>query len=178
MRRLLVVLCTLIVAAGAVSADVVTLDNETQTTEFTANVSEQANVSVPVGVTFNVTNVSADTASAAQTVSATTVVLADGKKLRIEIAPDDTDFAAPTGGTVTWASSDISWVGTWTNGTANNAAMSALAYAYVKLVDMTTANSGSLSSADLVFTLADNNTVDRSGNHTLATTWKFSSFGL
>lgn len=161
---------------GTAYGAVVTLPNTSQTTTFTANVSEQANVTVPASVSWTVNNVSATTDSGAQSVSATTVVLEDGKKLRIEIAPDATDFTAPTGGTVTWASDDVSWAGTWTNGTANNTSMSAAAGTYVKLVDMTSANSASLSSADLVFTLAANSTVDRSGAHTLAATWKFSSF--
>lgn len=176
MVRFAIAVCVVLAIAGTAYAVVVTLPDETQTTTFTANVTEQANVTVPANVSWTVNNVSASAASAAQSVSATTVVLENGKKLRIEIAPDAADFTAPTDGLVTWASEDISWVGTWTNGTANNSTMSDTADTYVKLVDMTLANAASVSSADLVFTLAAKNTVDRAGAHTLAATWKFSSF--
>lgn len=176
MHRFAVCILLVLAFASMGYTAVVTLPDESQSTTFTANVSEQANVTVPANVTWTVNDVSSSTASAAQSVSATTVVLNDGKKLRIEIAPDATDFTAPAGGSVTWASSDVSWVGTWTNGTANDATMSASAGTYVKVVDMTAANTGSLSSADLVFTLAAKATVDRAGAHTLSATWKFSSF--
>lgn len=176
MIKIVVLAFLVLVLAGAAFAVVVTLPNESQTTTFTANVTEQANVTVPAAVAWTVPDVASATASADSPVSATTVVLAEGNKLRIEIAPDATGFTAPGTGAVTWASSNVSWVGTWTNGTANNTAMSASANTYVKLVDMTAANTGSLSSTSLVFTLAAKATVDRAGAHTLAATWKFSSF--
>ena len=175
MYRFILVMGALLLAVGVASATVVTLPNETQTTTFTATVSEQANVAVPAGVAFAVTNVSASTVSSGQSVSATVIVLADGKKLRIEIAPN---AAAFTGGTVTWAASDISWnaATSWTGGTGNAATMSATPGTYVKIVDMTSANAPTVSTTTLVFTLAAKATVDRAGAHTLACTWKFSSF--
>jgi len=176
MQRIAISICIMLALAGTAYGVVVTLPNETQTTTFTANVTEQADVTVPANVAWTVDNVSSSTASSSQSVSATTVVLSDGNKLRIEIAPDAADFTAPSGGSVTWASSDISWAGTWANGTANDTSMSGTVDTYVALVDMTAANSGSLSTADLVFTLAAKATVDRAGAHTLAATWKFSSF--
>ena len=178
MFRIVVPICLVLMLAGAASAVVVTLSNETQTTLFTATVTEQANVTVPAAVGWTVNNVSASTASAGQSVSATVIVLTDGNKLRIEIAPDAADFTPAAGGSTptTWASEDVSWVGTWTNGTANNAAMSNTLGTYVAVADMTAANAASLSSANLVFTLAAKAAVDRAGAHTLAATWKFSSF--
>ncbi len=176
MNRIAVLICTGLVIASSCYAAVVTLPNTSQSTTFTANVAEQANVAVPAAVAWTVNNVSVSTASAAQTVSASTIVLADGKKLRIEIAPDATDFTAPAGGTVTWASDAVSWVSTWTNATENDATMSASANTYVKVADMTAVNTGSMGTVDLVFTLAAKATVDRAGAHTLACTWKFSSF--
>lgn len=176
MLRLTVLICLVLVLAGAAYSAVVTLPDETATTTFTATVTEQANVSVPAAVAWTVNDVSSATDSGAQTVSASTIVLADGAKLRIEIAPDATGFTAPTGGTTTWASSDISWAGTWTNGTPNDSTMSASANTYVKVADMTSANAASLSTADLVFRLAAKAGVDRAGAHTLTATWKFSSF--
>ena len=173
MYRILTVACAVLLLAGAASAVVVTLPNTTQTTTFTATVSEQANVSVPASVAFNVTNVSADTNSADQSVSATTVVLSDGKALRVEIQAGAADFTAPSGGTVTWAAGDISWdAATWTNGTGSANALSSASYTTVAT---SSANAASLSASDLTFTLADKNTVDRAGDHTLAATWKFSS---
>jgi len=172
MYRILTVACAVILMAGASLAAVVNLPNETQSTTFTATVSEQANVSVPASVAFNVTNVSADTNSADQSVSATTVVLSDGKALRVEIQADAANFTAPFGGTVTWAAGDISWdAATWTNGTGS---ANALSTSYTT-VATSNANAASLSASDLTFTLADKNTVDRAGDHTLAATWKFSS---
>ena len=178
MRRVLAAVCAVfVVAGGPVAATVVTLPDTSQTTTFTASVSEQADVTVPGAVTFSVTNVSAGTASSQQTVSATTIVLNDGKKLRIEIAPTAADFTAPSGGSVTWASGNISWdAPSWTGGTGNATSMSGTAGTYAKIVDMTTANSSEVSTTGLVFTLAAKNTVDRAGSHTLTATWKFSSF--
>ena len=163
------VLILVLVTVGAASAAVVTLPNTTQTTTFTATVSEQANVSVPAGVAFAVTNVSASTASSAQSVSATVIVLADGKGLRIEIAPNAAAFTKPAG-TVTWAASDISWnAATWTNGTGDAGTLSSAAW--TRLVQ-TTQNSASTTTTNLVFTLGDKATVDRAGNHTLVCTWQ------
>lgn len=175
MYRFAVSVLLVLALSGAGYAAVVTLTDETGATTFTANVAEQADVTVPAAVAFTVDSISAGTPSSAQTVSATAIVLDDGHKLRISIAPDATDFTPPLNGTITWASSAISWVGTWTGGTANDSTMSATAATYVKLVDMTTANAATVSSADLVFTLAAKAGVDRAGAHTLAATWKFES---
>ncbi|MDI6827733.1 MAG: hypothetical protein QME62_04525 [Armatimonadota bacterium] len=176
MKKAAVIMSMMLVASG-VWATVVTLPDTSQTTTFTATVSEQANVSVPASVTFTVNNVSENTSSTNQTVSATSIVLSDGKKLRIEIAPNAANFTPPSGGSVTWASSDISWnAPTWTGGTGNAASMSANVGTYTKVADMATANAGEVSTSALVFTLAAKATVDRAGNHTLEATWKFSSF--
>ena len=167
------VLILVLVTVGAASAAVVTLPNTTQTTTFTATVSEQANISVPAGVTFNVTNVSASTASSAQSVSATAIVLTNAKALRVELEALDPVFTPATGGSVTWAASDVSWnAATWTNGTG---ASGTLGDMYRKLND-TSANAASTATTNLVFTLAAKATVDRAGNHTLWACWKFSSF--
>ena len=141
---------------------------------FRASVSEQANVTVPASITFNVTNVSTSTASSSQTVTVTTIVLASSKALRIEMQADAASFTAATGGAVTWAATDISWnTATWTNGTGASGSLSSASY--TKLND-TDVSATSTSTSDLVFTLAGKSTVDRAGNHTLTTTWKFSSF--
>jgi hypothetical protein len=173
MYRLLAVICAVLVVAGSASAVVVTLPDETQSTTFTATVSEQADVTVPASVAFTVGDVSSSTDSAAQTVSATTVVLTNGQALRVELQGDAADFTPPAGGTVTWAAGDISWnAATWSNGTGASGTLSSAAY--TKLAD-TDANAASTTTNNLVFTLAAKATVDRAGDHTLAATWKFSS---
>ena len=174
MYRLILLMGALLLAVGVASAAVVTLPNETQTTTFTATVSEQANVAVPAGVAFAVTNVSASTASSAQSVSATAIVLTNAKALRVELQAIDTSFTAPTGGSVTWYCSDVSWnAATWTNGTGASGTLTDSMYR--KLND-TSANAASTATTNLVFTLAARATVDRAGAHTLFAEWKFSSF--
>ena len=156
--------------AGTASAAVVTLPNETQTTSFAATVSSQANVTIPAGITFTVTNVSADTASAAQTVNASVIVVPNGNELYFQIKANAANFTPATGGTVTWAATDVTWnAATWTNGSGSSGTMSSAAY---NLVSLSNANPGSTSTSNLVFTLGDKATVDRAGNHTLVCTWK------
>ena len=171
MYRIFIVTILVLLVACTVSATVVTLPNETQTTTFTANVSPQANFSVPAGVTFNVTNVSADTNSAAQTVSATNVVMIAGASMMIYLKADAANFTAATGGTVTWAASDVTWnAATWTNvDTSYSGTLSSSSYN--ELV-MTNTNISSTTTSNLVFTLGDKASVDRAGNHTLVCTWK------
>lgn len=173
---LVAVVLGLLVSAGLASAAVVTLPDETQSTTFTATVSEQANVSVPATVTFTVTDVSSSTVASDATVSATTIVLTDGNALKISLKGDAADFTPPTGGTNTWAVGDVSWDtgATWTGitGGAGTAGTLATAYGTVATSD---ANVTALSTTSLTFTLAADATVDRAGDHTLAATWKFES---
>jgi hypothetical protein len=176
MRKIFgLIVAELFAVSTAIYAAQVTLPDTSQTTTFTANVSEQAVVSVPASITFNVTDVSSDTqATSDATVSATTIVLADGNALKVEIKANAASFTAPTGGSVTWSASDVSWdAATWTNGTGSSGQLSSAAYTQVAVSE---ANASSLSTSDLTFTLAAKSTVDRAGNHTLVATWKFSSF--
>ncbi len=167
----------LLMSVSLASAAVVTLPNETQSTTFTATVSEQANVSVPVAVAFAVTDVSSNTDAAAASVGATVIVLTNLNALKISLAGDTADFSKPTGGTNTWAASDVSWdVATWSNtGVGNAASLSATAATYTEVAS-SSANAASCESTNLIFTLAADATVDRAGDHTLAATWKFESF--
>lgn len=153
----------------------VTLPDTSQTTTFTANVSEQAVVSVPASITFNVTDVASPTqATSDATVTASTIVLSDGNALKVEIKANAADFTPPDGGSVTWAASDISWdAATWANGTGSAGQLSSAAFTEVAA---SSANASSLSTNDLTFTLAAKSSVDRAGSHTLVATWKFSSF--
>ncbi|HZF07412.1 MAG TPA: hypothetical protein VFE33_01345 [Thermoanaerobaculia bacterium] len=171
------VLFTLSVAlAGAANAaTTLTLPDSSQTTSLSATVSEQARVTVPATVSFTVSNVGSSTASASQSVTVDNIVLADGKKLKISLEADAADFTAPTGGTVTWAATDVSWnAATWGGtGTGNATSLSDSAFGEVA---RSAANDATLSSTDLVFTLAAKSTVDRAGSHTLGAHWKFESF--
>lgn len=159
------------VMAGALE---VNLPDESQTTTFTATVLEQADITVPATVTFTVNNVSASTPGSGY-VSATSIVLIDGNALKISLKADAEYFTAATGGTVTWAASDISWVaGTWTNGGIGVLGELSTGYAEVA----TSAANASETSSTVAFTLEAKPAVDRAGNHTLVARWKFESLDV
>ena len=163
----------LLLTASLANATVVTLPNETQSTTFTATASEQADVTVPATVTFAVTDVSSATQST-ESVSATSIVLTNGNALKISLQASAADFTAATGGTNTWEDGNVSWnAATWTNGTGTSGTLINTSYTQVAY---TSANAASTSTSNLIFTLAADATVDRAGDHTLASTWKFESY--
>ena len=168
-----IVAVVLLVSASLANAVVVVLPNEAQATTFTATVSEQADVTVPATVTFAVVDVSSATQST-ESASATSIVLTDGNALKISLQASAADFTAAAGGTNTWEDGDVSWnAATWTNGTGTVGTLINTSYTQVAY---TSANAASTATANLIFTLAADATVDRAGNHTLASTWKFESF--
>ncbi|MGH9238258.1 MAG: hypothetical protein ACRD3G_09490, partial [Vicinamibacterales bacterium] len=64
----------------------VTLPDTSQTTTMSANVSEQARITVPATVTFNVSNIGISTAAAAPTVTADQIVTSSAsKQLKISL---------------------------------------------------------------------------------------------
>ncbi len=154
----------------------VTLPDTSQTTTATANVSEQARVTVPAGVTFNVTDIASSTAASAASVSVTNVVLATAtKQLKVSIQAAAASFTPPVSGATTWSATDVTWnAATWTSATGASGTLSSSAYNTVATCDADTA---SCSTTGLVFTLGAKTTVKRSGNHTLSLTWKFESIG-
>ena len=158
----------------AMAQTAVVLPDSSQTTTLTATVSEQAQVSVPAGVTFNVTNVTASTAASSASVSASSIVLSTAtKKLKVSIQASAAAFTPPVGGAVTWSASDVTWnAASWTNATGASGALSNSSYNEVATCD---SDAATCSTTGLTFTLAAKNTVKRSGNHTLAVTWKFES---
>ncbi len=157
----------------AAFAAIVTLPDTSQTTVFAAFVDEQAKVSVPTAINFAVSDVSQSTESANQAISATAVVLKDGRALKISLQANAANFTPPPGGTITWAASDVSWSApAWTGGIGSIGALSSAAYITVA---QSTANPTELSTTGLRFTLAGKSTVDRTGTHILVTTWKFES---
>ena len=153
----------------------VTLTDTSQTTTLTANVSEQARVTVPSGVTFNVNNVASATAASAASVSVTGIVLATAtKQFRVSLQANAASFTAP-GGATTWSASDVTWnAAAWTNATGTLGTLSSAAY---NTVATCAADAADCSTTTLIFTLGAKNTVKRSGNHTLTVVWKFESIG-
>lgn len=166
----------LALGSPAYAQQAVTLTDTSQTTTLTANVSEQARVTVPAGVTFNVTNVSAATAAASASVTVDTIVLATAtKQLRISLQGNAASFTPPVALSTTWSAGDVTWnAPSWTNATGASGTLSNAAYTAVATcaVDVT----GCLTTG-LVFTLGAKPAVKRAGNHTLVVTWKFESIG-
>ena len=151
----------------------VNLPDTSQTTTITASVSEQASITLPSSMTFNVTNVGASTTTTAAFSIANIVTATALKQLRISVQANAANFTPPVAGATTWAASHVSWAaGSWTNATGSSGTLSNASYTVVTLG---TANVGSLSVAALSFTLAANSSVVRSGNHTLVVTWKVES---
>jgi len=152
----------------------VALPNTTQTTTLTANVSDQARVTVPAGVTFSVTNIGASSASSGQSIAVDNIVLpAATNQLKISLQANAASFTPPVGGATTWGAGDVTWnAATWTNATGASGTLSNSAY---NTVSTCAADTGTCSTTGLVFTLGAKTTVKRSGNHTLVVTWKFES---
>jgi hypothetical protein len=166
-----------VVPAGAQTT--VGLPNSGQTTTLTASVSEQARVTVPAGVSFNVTNGNAS--SSPVSVSVDSIVLATStKRLKVSLMAAAASFTPPEAGATTWSASNVSWTnanggpGAWVNAVRNNGTLSSGSF-----VEVATCHAGVTScfTTGLTFTLAANSTVQRSGNHTLVVTWKFESIG-
>ena len=178
MKKITVFLLVSILVLGlsaAAGATVVTLPDETQSTTFTATVSEQADVTVPATVTFLVNDVTTTTDGTGE-VSATSIVLTNGNALKISLKGDAAGFTPPAVGGTTWDVGNVSWAaGTWINGTGDAGTLNNLTYTAVA---STSANAVSTSST-VTFTLAAKaaaNPAIKAGNHTLTATWKFESF--
>ena len=154
----------------------VTLTDTSQTTTLTANVSEQARVTVPAGVTFNVTNVASNTAATAASVAVQSIVLATAtKQLHVSLQANAASFTPPVGGATTWDAGDVSWnAPAWTNASGAAGTLSNASYTSVATC---TAGAADCSTTGLVFTLGAKATVQQAGNHTLVVTWKFESIG-
>jgi hypothetical protein len=163
-----------LVASAAVAQTGVLLPDTSQTTLLTANVSEQAHVTVPAGITFNVTDVTSATVASAASVSASNIVLASStKQLKISVQAAATSFTPSVTGAATWSAADVSWnAATWTNAIGASGTLSGSAY---NAVATCTADAAACSTTGLVLTLAAESAVKRSGNHTLSVSWKFES---
>ena len=167
---------TLVVPAFAWAQTTVLLPDTSQTTSVSANVSEQARVTVPSGITFNVTNIGISTQAAAASVAIDQIVLATAtKQLKLSLQANAAAFTPPVVGATTWSAADVTWnAATWTSATGASGTLSNSTYNAVATCQADTA---SCSTTALVFTLAAKTTVQRSGTHTLVVTWKFESLG-
>jgi len=174
--RVSVVGAMLLGSTPAFAQQSVTLTDTSQTTTLTATVSEQARVTVPAGVTFNVTNVTSSTAATAASVTVQNIVLATAtKQMRVSLEANAASFTPPVVGGTTWGAADVTWnAATWTNATGASGTLSSAAYSEVATC---AAGSADCSTTGLVFTLAAKGTVQNSGNHTLVVRWKFESIG-
>lgn len=177
MRRitLLSSLLVLAIAVPLFAQTPITLPNTAQTTTLTANVSEQAQVTVPAGVTFNVTNVATSTASSGQTVTVDSIVLSSAtKRLKVSLQSDAAAFTPSVVSGVTWSAGDVTWnAATWSN--SGTAASGTLANGTYNTVVTCAADVTSCSTSNLTFTLGAKSSVNYSGNHTLIVRWKFES---
>lgn len=167
----------LVACAGGLAAQTtVALPDTSQTTTLTATVTEQARVSVPAGVTFNVSDVASSTPAGAASVTISNIVLASStKRVKVSIQAGAASFTAPEAGATTWSAADVTWnAATWTNATGAAGTLSDSAYNEVATC---AADTDSCGTTGLVFTLGSKGTVKRSGNHTLTVTWKIESIG-
>lgn len=159
----------------------VQLPNTAQTTTFTAAVSEQARVTLPAAVTFNVTNINVSTPAPSVPVSIQNIVLATAtKQVRIALRANASAFTAPVTGATTWSASDVSWSSPnggpnqWVNAVRTNGSLNATSFTDVATCDP---DVSSCSSSGVTLTLAAKASVKRSGIHTLTVTWKIESIG-
>ena len=159
-------------AQASYAQTTITLPDTSQTTALTAVVTEQAQVTVPAGVTFNVANVAANTLAAAASLSVQNIVLSSAtRQLRVSIQANAASFTPPAVGATTWTAADVSWnAATWTNATGTAGTLTSSAYTAVATC---TADVSDCSTTGLVFTLGARPTVRRAGNHTLVVTWRF-----
>lgn len=180
-RHVVAAVVVWLLAAPVAAQTDVTLPSTSLNTTLTASVSEQAMVSVPAGVTFNVTNVSSATASGNQTIQVQNIVLGTAtKQLTIALMANAASFTPPEAGATTWSAGDVSWSApasgpnAWVNATRNNATLSSSAFVLAATCNQ---DVSSCSTTGFSFSLAAKNTVKRSGAHTLVVTWKFESIG-
>jgi hypothetical protein len=176
---------TVAAAAGLMSGvglaqTTVSLPDTSQTSTFTATVSEQAKVTVPSAIAFTVTDIATSTAASAAIVTIDDLVLPTATDtLKIGVQANASDFTPSVALATTWAASDVSWnAATWTSATGASGTLSDSAYGSVATCTAASTNCSTTGLVGLVFTLAAKDTVTYSGGHTLVMTWKFTSSTL
>lgn len=165
-----------LIASDAIAQTTVILPDSSQVTTLTASVSEQARITAPSSVTFNVLDTSSATPSSNVSLTVSNVVLSTAtKQLRVSVQADAADFTPPVAGSDTWSAAHVSWsAATWTAATGSSGTLSPSAYNTVATCD---ADAPSCSTTGLVFTLGANPSVRRAGNHSLVIRWRLESTG-
>ena len=137
-----------------------------------AGAQETVTISVPLAVSFPVTDVSRSTSGAPNvtTVSFSNASLSPGRVLRVSVQPDAAAFTAPSGSSM--PASNVSWSNLGANGGIGlNGTLSSASYALVFQSDPAR-TSGYI---DLGWTLAAPGSGIRAGNHQLTIRWKVES---
>lgn len=136
-----------------------------------ARAAETVDVTVPPGVSFNVTDVTQNTAAPTVTLSFTNASLNGNHQLEISVMAAAPNFTPPAG-TVTIPASNVTWTATTPDGTATGGTLSATTYTRIYISSRPCPASGSV---DITFTLAAPGTGIRAGDHTLPLRWMFDS---
>lgn len=170
----------LVLFASAASAQVeVSLPDYSQSTTASIVIGdegEQAQLSLPSGVSFYVTRIGDSTASSAVSIAATGISLASSTaQLKVSLKANAAAFSPPALGATTWAPADVSWnAASWSSAIGTAGALSSDSFVQVATCSE---NVTACSTSSLVFTLAPKTSVKRSGNHTLTVIWKIESIG-
>jgi len=137
-----------------------------------AGAQETVSISVPMAISFPVTDVSRSTSGAPDvtTVSFSNANLSSGRVLRVSVQSDAAAFTPPNGSSI--PVSNVSWNNVGANGGIGmNGTLSSSSYALVFQSDpaMTSGH------VDLGWTLAAPGSAIRAGNHQLTIRWKVES---
>lgn len=138
----------------------------------TVGAQETVSISVPLAVSFQVTDVSRSTSGAptVTTISFSNASLSPGKALRVSVQSDAAAFTPPGGASI--PASSVSWNNLGANGGIGwNGTLSSSSYTLVYQSDPTR-TSGHV---DLGWTLAAPGSGIRAGSHQLMIRWKLES---
>jgi hypothetical protein len=163
-------------STAVLAQTLVILPDTSQTSTLSVTVSEQARISVPAGVAFNVSNVGAATTASAAAVTLNQIVLSSAtRQLRLSLRAAAPSFTPPVSGGTTWAATDVSWnAAAWTGAAGAAGTLGSASYTTVATCD---AGALGCSTTGLTLSLAPKPAVKRSGTHTLIVTWKVESIG-
>jgi hypothetical protein len=169
LKGLLLCFSVLATTTAAAAQTTVSLPDTSLTTKLVLLAT--AVVTVPAGVTFNVTNINASSAASPASVSVTAIVIVVSGQVNISLKAGAASFTPPAAGATTWSAGDVSWnAASWTNATGAAGTLSSSAFGLVATCPVGVT---SCSTTGLVFTLKPKPTVKISGHHTLTIIWKF-----
>jgi hypothetical protein len=142
---------------------------------LSAGAQETVTISVPLAVSFPVTDVSRSTSGAPDmtTVSFSNANLSPGKALRVSVQADAAAFAPPSGSSM--PASNVSWNNLGASGGLGwNGTLGSSSFALV-FQSNPLAGPGTSGHVDLSWTLAAPGSGIRAGNHQLTIRWKVES---